>query len=121
MNRLPVEFVLTGIMPDPWTIETLLLRQITFGDAAGELQLARAVAELGAAEANRRRNPDPWDDLAVPEGLDLGAIGREVIEAARAAGRVPPARAARTLSPAGLRRSLVRAATSSIRAATTGS
>ena len=89
LNRLPVEFVLTGIMPDPWTIETLLLRQITFGDAAGELQLARAVAELGAAEANRRRNPDPWDDLAVPEGLDLGAIGREVIEAARAAGRVP--------------------------------
>jgi penicillin amidase len=72
--KLPVEFVLTGIRPEPWTIESLLLRQITFGDAVSELQLARSVAEVGAAEANRRRNPDPWDELRVPEQIDVSAI-----------------------------------------------
>ena len=46
-ERLPVEFVLTGIKPEPWTVETLLLRQVTFGDATSELQLARQVASLG--------------------------------------------------------------------------
>ena len=74
LAKLPIEFVLTGVRPEPWTIETLLLRQISFGDATAELQLARNVAELGAAEANRRRNPDPWDDLKVPDRIDVAAI-----------------------------------------------
>jgi penicillin amidase len=78
-NRLPVEFVLTGIRPDPWTIETLVLRQNSFGDAPSELQLARSVAQLGAAEANRRRNPDPWEELVVPDGLDVEAIDEAVV------------------------------------------
>jgi penicillin amidase len=73
-HRLPVEFVLTGIKPQPWTVETLILRQISFGDATSELQLARSVGPLGAAEANRRRNPDPWEELTVPVGLDVAAI-----------------------------------------------
>ena len=34
-SRLPVEFVVTGMEPEPWTIETLVLRQIAFGDATG--------------------------------------------------------------------------------------
>ena len=72
--RLPVEFVLTGIRPDPWTIDTLVLRQTTFGDATSELQLARSVADVGPAEANRRRNPDPFEELVVPEGLDLAGL-----------------------------------------------
>jgi penicillin amidase len=83
-DRLPVEFVLTGVRPEPWTIETVTLRQTTFGDATSELQLARSVAAVGAVEANRRRNPDPWDDLKVPEGLDVSAIGTEVLGATRA-------------------------------------
>jgi penicillin amidase len=85
-DRLPVEFVLTGIKPEPWTVETLLLRQVTFGDATGELQLARQVASLGAAAANRRRNPDPWDDLAIPNGLEVASIGEDVLAATRAGG-----------------------------------
>jgi penicillin G amidase len=85
-QRLPVEFTLTGIRPEPWTIETLLLRQNVFGDATSELQLARSVAQLGAAEANRRRNPDPWDELVVPEGLDVAAIDDAVLAATRAGG-----------------------------------
>ena len=72
--KLPIEFVVTGIRPEPWTIETLLLRQITFGDGTAELQLARSVAEVGVAEANRRRNPDPWEELIVPDRIDVSAI-----------------------------------------------
>jgi penicillin amidase len=88
-TRLPIEFVLTGITPDPWTIETLTLRQIAFGDATAELQLARSVAALGVAEANRRRNPDPWDELTIPAGLDVASITNDAVAAARTAGRVP--------------------------------
>lgn len=91
-TRLPVEFVLTGIRPEPWTIETLVLRQNAFGNATSELQLARSVAELGADEANRRSNPDPHDTLVVPEGLDIAAfdrIGSELLAATRAGGALP--------------------------------
>ena len=88
-GKLPVEFVLTGIRPEPWTIASLILRQNSFGDATSELQLARSVAPLGAAEANRRRNPDPFEELIVPEGLDVALIGDEVQAATRAGGPLP--------------------------------
>lgn len=88
-GALPVEFVLTGIQPEPWTIGSLLLRQNSFGDATAELQLARSVAQLGADEANRRRGPDPFEELVVPEGLDVSIIGDEVMAATRAGGPAP--------------------------------
>lgn len=77
-DRLPLEFQLTGLTPDPWTAETVVLRTATFGDATAELNLARAVVRLGREAANRERNPDPWDDLALPEGLDLSIIDDQV-------------------------------------------
>jgi penicillin G amidase len=80
-DNLPVEFKLTGVKPEPWTAETVLLRTAGFGDAAAELQLARLVARVGPHEANRIRMPDPWDDLKVPEGLDVSLIGDEVVAA----------------------------------------
>jgi penicillin G amidase len=82
-DRLPIEFAATGIVPEPWTIEQLVLRAVSFGDAAGELQLARNVARLGVEAANRAANPDPFDPLTVPAGLDPAAIGEEVVAAAR--------------------------------------
>ena len=85
-GKLPVEFVLTGIKPEPWDLDTLLLRQTSFGDATAELQLVRSVAEFGAAEANRRRNPDPFEELVVPEGLDVNAID-DAVQAATGGGR----------------------------------
>src|SRR5262245_22742555 len=86
-DHLPIEFVVTGITPEPWTIEEVVLRPPTFGDATAELQLARNVARLGVQEANRQRNPDPPDDLKVPAGLDVSAITDDVIGATRTAGR----------------------------------
>ena len=44
------------------------------GHAIHEMQLALDVARLGADEANRRFAPDPWDDLTVPDGLDVSII-----------------------------------------------
>jgi penicillin amidase len=85
-DRLPVEFVMTGLVPEPWTIEQLVLRPASFGDAASELQLARSVAQVGVAEANRLRNPDPPDVLTVPDGLDVAAISDAVIGSLRAGG-----------------------------------
>lgn len=91
-DRLPVEFVLTGTQPEPWTVETLVLRQTTFGNAASEIQLAQSVAQLGVEEANRRSDPDPPDALTVPDGLDIAAFGRigdELLAATRASGAMP--------------------------------
>jgi penicillin amidase len=85
-NSLPVEFVLTGIKPEPWTVETLLLRQVTLGDASSELQLARSVATLGVEAANKRRNPDPWDDLKVPDGFDPSIVDEAVLASTRSGG-----------------------------------
>jgi len=94
-DNLPVEFQLTGVEPLPWTAETVVLRWASLAvsstrqHAVSELQLAMNVARYGAAEANRREAPDPWDDLVVPEGLDVSIIGQEVLDAARAGDNDP--------------------------------
>ena len=88
-DHLPVEFVLTGIKPLPWTAETVALREPAFGNATSELRLAMDVAKYGVKEANRRAAPDPWDDLQVPEGLDVKLVTDAAIAATRASGRLP--------------------------------
>ena len=83
-DRLPVEFVLTGIRPEPWTPEVPLMRLQTampLGDARSELRLAEQVAELGAAEANRRARPQPWNELTVPAGVEMAWITDDVQDA----------------------------------------
>ncbi|MGH9319426.1 MAG: penicillin acylase family protein [Vicinamibacteria bacterium] len=79
-ENLPVEFQLTGLRPEPWKKETVLLRArvgMVVRDALEELRLARAVAELGAEEANRRERPDPFRELIVPEGLEPSKISED--------------------------------------------
>ena len=88
-DKLPVEFVLTGIKPLPWTAETVVLREPAFGNATSELRLAMDVAKYGVKEANRRAAPDPWDDLQVPEGLDVKLVTDAALNATRATGRLP--------------------------------
>ena len=101
-DNLPVEFQLTGVAPEPWTAETAVLRWASLGvpsvrgHALHEMQLALNVARYGAEEANRRFAPDPWDDLVVPDGLDVSIITEDILDAMRAgdgdpfvAGRLP--------------------------------
>jgi len=89
-DNLPVEFQLTGVVPDPWTAKTVLLRWAAVGlssvrgHAISEIQLAMNVDRFGAEEANRRAAPDPWDDLKIPEGLDVSIITQTVLDAMRA-------------------------------------
>ena len=81
-DNLPVEFKLTGIRPDPWKAEEILVRaRVTaaIASARSELRLAQAVAKFGAAEANRRARPDPFGELRVPQGLDVSLITDDVI------------------------------------------
>ena len=81
-SNLPVEFQLTGIVPEPWTLRDLLLRTPTrndLGHPRSELNLARQVAQFGAEEANRRAQPDPWIELTVPPGLDVSIITQDVV------------------------------------------
>ena len=76
-GELPVEFLLTGVVPEYWSAETPLLRMQTampVGDVRRELQLAARVAELGAEEANLQARPTPWRELVVPGGVDLALI-----------------------------------------------
>ena len=88
-DRLPIEFMLTGIKPEPWTAKTVVLRWASLavdsvrGQAIQEIQLALSAKKLGVKEANRLAAPDPWDDLTVPEGLDLEWFTDELLAAAR--------------------------------------
>jgi penicillin G amidase len=102
-DNLPVEFKLTGIKPEPWTAQTVALRWSQLNiDSTGEgptaeLQLALDVKKFGAKEANRRESPDPYDDLKVPEGLDLNGITPDALAASQKGdgdpfepGKLPP-------------------------------
>ena len=102
-ENLPVEFRLTGVVPEPWTAKTVVLRWAALavpsvrGDAIEEIELALDVARYGVEEANRRFAPDPWDDLQVPEGLDVSIITEDILDTMRAGdgdpfvtGRLPP-------------------------------
>ena len=89
-ENLPVEFKLTGVAPGHWSAETLVRRWTalnlpsTYAHALDEIRLALDVARLGAAEANRRRAPDPWAELEVPNGLDVARIPAAIVDAMRA-------------------------------------
>lgn len=92
-DRLPVEFRLTGLRPGQWTPRASILRAQTalpLGDARSELSLARRVAELGVAEANRRENPSPYRDLVVPTGFDPSIVTEEAARSLSGLRTAPP-------------------------------
>lgn len=91
-DRLPIEFQLTGIRPEPWTAEVCLSRMagyIMTRNAASEVQRAQLVRAVGAEKASELFETDPLAKLEVPPGLDLTGIDRRVIRAAQAAGATP--------------------------------
>jgi penicillin amidase len=83
-DNLPVEFRLTGLRPRLWQAQEILARaRVTaaLNSAQEELLLAQQVAKLGAKEANRVANPDPYGELVAHEGVDYALITDEVIAA----------------------------------------
>lgn len=83
-DNLPVEFKLTGIRPEPWKAEEILVRNrvvMAVQEARREVRLAESVAAHGAAEANRRAHPEPYGDLVTPPGVDLSLINDSILDA----------------------------------------
>jgi penicillin amidase len=81
-GRLPVELRLTGIVPEPWTAEDVILRNrvgAAVDGAREELELAMAVAKHGLSEADRMNPRDPSLPLSLPEGLDPSLITEDVL------------------------------------------
>ena len=85
-DDLPVEYVITGLRPLPWTAEASTGRVATalpLGDARGDLRMARAVAERGLAAVDREEGEGVanWIPLEIPEGLDPSIVSEEAVEA----------------------------------------
>jgi penicillin amidase len=81
-GRLPVELRLTGVVPEPWTAEDVILRNrvgAAVDGAREELELAMAVAKRGLSEADRMNPRDPNLPLSLPEGLDPSLVTEDVL------------------------------------------
>lgn len=89
-RRLPIEFTLLGVDPEPWTVEVPLSRFAALdvsGNARNELARARLVSLVGAARANALWPTNPYRALDPAPGLDLSQVDsnalRPMTEAAR--------------------------------------
>ncbi|MFN2483221.1 MAG: penicillin acylase family protein [Pyrinomonadaceae bacterium] len=87
-ERLPIEFQLTGVRPEPWAPEVCLLRLSALevsGNASREVQRAQLVRAVGAKTANELMPTDPRADVEVPRGLDLADVDSQILAGMRAA------------------------------------
>jgi penicillin amidase len=87
-DRLPIEFQLTGVRPDPWSPEVCLARMAGYvmtRNASSEVLRAQLVRMFGPEKTDGLIETDPFKKLEVPEGLDLNAIDSKVLGAANAA------------------------------------
>ncbi|MFY9570151.1 MAG: penicillin acylase family protein, partial [Blastocatellia bacterium] len=87
-DRLPIEFQLTGLRPEPWTPEVCLTRMAGYvmtRNASTEVSRAQLVRLLGADKTGELVETDPFKKLEVPVGLDLNGIDSKILGAARAA------------------------------------
>ena len=87
-DRLPIEFQLTGIRPEPWTPEVCLARMAGYvmtRNASSEVLRAQLVRLLGTERTGELVETDPFKKLEVPEGLDLNGIDGKILAGATAA------------------------------------
>ena len=87
-DRLPIEFHLTGIRPEPWTPEVCLARMAGYvmtRNASSEVLRAQLVRLLGTEKTGELVETDPFKKLEVPEGLVLDGIDSKILAGANAA------------------------------------
>jgi len=80
---MPIEFQLAGFVPEFWHPQDCLNRMAAFsmtGNAASELNSARALTELGAAKAAKLFDFDPPVSLDPASGVDLSGLAPELLE-----------------------------------------
>ncbi|MGO9946573.1 MAG: penicillin acylase family protein, partial [Steroidobacteraceae bacterium] len=82
-SGMPLEFQLAGFVPELWQPQDCLNRMAAFsmtGNAASELNSARALTELGAAKAAKLFDFDPPVSLDPASGVDLSGLAPELLE-----------------------------------------
>src|SRR6185295_1689578 len=87
-DRLPIEFELTGIKPEPWTPEVCLTRMAGYvmtRNAAVEVLRAQLANRFGAEKVDQWIETDPFKKLELPAGLDLTGIDEKILAGAKAA------------------------------------
>ncbi|MEK6320164.1 MAG: penicillin acylase family protein [Acidobacteriota bacterium] len=87
-DRLPIEFQLTGIRPEPWTPEACLTRMAGYvmtRNASSEVLRAQLARMLGTDKTDELVETDPFKKLEVPDGLDLNGIDRKILAGANEA------------------------------------
>jgi penicillin amidase len=87
-ERLPIEFQLTGIKPEPWTPEVCLTRMAGYvmtRNATTEVLRAQLVAQFGKEFVDEWVETEPKRKIEIPAGLDLAGIDSRVLAAASAA------------------------------------
>lgn len=87
-DRLPIEFQLTGVNPEPWTAETCLTRMagyIMTRNASSEVLRAQVAHKFGIEKAEEWLETDPFKKLEIPAGLNLEGIDSKVLASASAA------------------------------------
>ena len=88
-NRLPIEFQLTGVKPEPWTPEVCLTRMAGYvmtRNATTEVQRAQFVRQYGKEFVDEWFETEPIRKVEIPAGLDLNGIDGEILKSATAAG-----------------------------------
>ncbi len=88
-DRLPIEFQLAGIEPEPWTPEVCLTRMAGYvmtRNASSEVSRARLVREFGKEFVDEWAETEPKRKIEIPEGLDLEGIDARILALASAAG-----------------------------------
>ncbi|MGH3217956.1 MAG: penicillin acylase family protein [Streptosporangiaceae bacterium] len=79
---LPPEFRALGYMPARWSPEDVarIRSHGLFHNVEQEVARARTLAEYGSQVEDLRRRREPDAELAVPDGLDIGAIPPSVLQ-----------------------------------------
>jgi penicillin amidase len=88
-NRLPIEFQLTGITPEPWTPEVCLTRMAGYvmtRNASTEVLRAQLAREFGKEFVDEWLETDPPRKIEIPAGLSLEGIEAKILASANAAG-----------------------------------
>ena len=80
-DRLPLEFKLLGIRPQPWTPEVVISRhQGLLGNIGSELRYGRAVAAAGAETVKRLEGFGPGDpDLTLDPSIDEQGLSQDIL------------------------------------------
>ena len=81
-HRLPIEFQITGLEPQPWTPETVVSRMAGFvmtRNVRSEVWRAQMVKALGTQKTEELAPLNPLKKLRVPEGLNLDDINPSIL------------------------------------------